>query len=275
MDYKSIVVFLDSSRRSDARMDFAVDLALRHGAHLSGVYVEFSTLFPAGPDPAAGMLLAKLDEYLAVERSRTERRFAEAARRAGLAYDWSFLRGPDARLAPVRARTCDLAIVGQTDPDDPESKFAAGFPETVVMGAGRPVLFAPYTGPLATDFRRVLVAWDGSREAARAVADALPLLVRATSVAVVSVEAMSDPRETLPRLDVGGYLSRNGVKAEIQVIPGVEISVGEWLLSQAASVSADLMVTGAYGHARMREWILGGVTRTLLRSMPLPVLMSH
>src|SRR6185369_8845467 len=101
----------------------------------------------------------RLDEYLSEQRGRVERRFAEAARRAGISYDWNFLQGPDARLAAVRARASDLAIVGQTNPDDPEAKLAAGFPESVVMGAGRPVLFAPYSGPLCADIDRVLVAW--------------------------------------------------------------------------------------------------------------------
>jgi nucleotide-binding universal stress UspA family protein len=277
MSYNSIVVFLDNTPRNDARMSFAIDLALRHGAHLSGVHVAHSTLYPYAPEAGLGLLIAKLDEFLEQQRKEVEARFGEAARRAGLSYDWSFLQGEDVRRAAVRARACDLAIVGQNDPDDADARFAEGFPDSVVMGAGRPVLLAPYIGPLRSDFRHALIAWNGSREAARALADALPLLVRAANVSVVAVEPRSDERgpELLPELDVAAYLSRNGVKAELQRIPAIEMSVGEWLLSQAAYLGADLIVAGAYGHARMREWVLGGVTRTLLRSMTVPVLMSH
>ena len=278
MDYNSIIVFLDSAKRSDARMGFAIELARQHGAHLTGVHVADRTLYRYAPEAGLGLLIAKLDEYLSEQRKRVELRFDEAARRAGISYDWGFLRGDDVRQAVVRARAYDLAIVGQDDPDDSDASFAAGFPDSVVMGAGRPVLIVPYVGPLPTEFQNVLVAWNGSREAARAVADSLPMLARAANVTVVTViEPLSGERgpELLPELDIAGYLSRNGVKAEVQQVPGIETIVGEWLLSQAAYLSADLMVTGAYGHARMREWVLGGVTRTLLRSMTVPVLMSH
>jgi nucleotide-binding universal stress UspA family protein len=277
MSYNSIVVFLDSSPRNDARIDFAVELALHHRAHLSGLHVAHSTLYPYAPEAGLGLLIARADEYLEQERKAVERRFREASQRAGLSYDWDFLQGAEVQRAAVRARACDLAIVGQNDPHDDAARFAEGFPDLVVMGAGRPVLFAPYAGPLRSDFQRPLVAWNGTREAARALADALPLLARAANVSVVAIEPRSDERgpELLPELDVAAYLSRNGVKAELQRIPAVDISAGERLLSHAADVGADLIVAGAYGHARMREWVLGGVTRTLLRSMTMPVLMSH
>src|SRR5438132_11349508 len=111
MDYKSIIVFLDSSRRSDARMDFAIDLALRHSAHLTGVHVAFNTLYPYAPEVDVGLLMAKLGEALEQERRRAERRFDEAARRAGISYDWGFVQGAEAREATLRARASDLVIV--------------------------------------------------------------------------------------------------------------------------------------------------------------------
>jgi nucleotide-binding universal stress UspA family protein len=277
MSYNSIVVFLDNTPRNTARMDFAIDLALRHRAHLTGLHVTHSPLYAFAPEAGLGLLIAKVAEYEEQERKAVEVRFREAARRASVSYDWDFLQGEDVPRAAIRARAYDLVIVGQNDPDNAEARIAEGFPDLVVMGAGRPVLFAPYGGPLRSDFRHALVAWNGSREAARALADALPLLVQAANVSGMAVEPRSDERgpELLPELDVAAYLSRNGVKAELQRIPAIDISVGEWLLSSAAEIGADLTVAGAYGHARMREWVLGGVTRTLLRSMTVPVLMSH
>jgi nucleotide-binding universal stress UspA family protein len=277
MTFNSIVLFLDNSRRNGARIDFAIELALGHRAHLTGIHVTHSAPYPYASEAGLGLLMAKLQEHLARERKAVELRFGEAARRAGLSYDWDFLQGDDVPQAAVRARAYDLAIVGQNDPDDEEGVLAEGFPDLVVMGAGRPVLFAPYTGALRSQFRHALVAWNGGREAARALADALPLLVQAANVSLVAVEPRSDERgpALLPELDIAAYLSRNGVKAELQRVPAVDIGVGEWLLSHAAEIGADLIVAGAYGHARMREWMLGGVTRTLLRSMTMPVLMSH
>jgi nucleotide-binding universal stress UspA family protein len=181
-----------------------------------------------------------------------------------------------ADAALTNARYADLAILGQHDPDDAASG-PRYLPEEVVLGGGRPVLIVPYIGPTATFGERVSIAWDASREAARAVNDALPLLRRARQVGVVSVNPRPWPfaHGEEPGADIGLHLARHGVKVEVQRIEGQGIDTANAILSHLADQSADLLVMGAYGHSRLREFVLGGVTRTILREMTVPVLMSH
>ena len=176
----------------------------------------------------------------------------------------------------TNARYADLAILGQHDPDDAASG-PRYLPEEVMLGCGRPVLIVPYIGPAATFGERVIVAWDASREAARAVNDALPLLRRAKQVGVVSVNPRPWPfaHGEEPGADIGLHLARHGVKVEVQRIEGRDIDTANAILSHVADQSADLLVMGGYGHSRLRELVLGGVTRTILTEMTVPVLMSH
>lgn len=135
----------------------------------------------------------------------------------------------------------------------------------------------PHSGPLPSVGQNVLVAWNASNEATRAITDALPLLKRAKTVTVLVVNPGHGFGEhgQVPGGDIAWYLSRHGVKAEVSCDEKVETEIGEWLLSRAADLGSDLIVMGAYGHRRLREWILGGATRTLTREMTVPVLMSH
>jgi nucleotide-binding universal stress UspA family protein len=278
MSYKSIIVFLDNSERCAQRFEFALDMALTHQAHLTGLYMVYEPAYPLVPDAGFERLAIELEEFAAVKKRQMEQTFRDGAVKAGVAaFDWRAFSGNEAALATAHVRTADLAIVGQRDAEDDETFIAEGFPELVVLGGARPTLFLPYAGVLPTSFKTVMVAWNGGREAARAIADALPLLTRAGKVVVTTVATTSDTRdmEDLPDVDVAAYLSRHGVKAEVTRSAGIDIDAGEWLLSQAADVGADLLVMGAYGHARLREFVLGGVTRTLLKSMSIPVLMSH
>jgi nucleotide-binding universal stress UspA family protein len=277
MDYKSIIVFLDNSERSNARMGFAIEFARRCNAHLRGTHLAYVPPYPPAPAAYVAVRGSGFDEYLERERSRVECRFIEAARRAGLSFDWTFVQGQVGFDAPVLARSFDLIIAGQVDRSDAEARLSSGVPESLVLGSGRPMLMLPFAGVLSPAMPRVLVAWNGARESARAVADALPLLAAAASVAIVTVApALDNERPAmLPALDVAQWLSRHGVKAEVMQSGPIEIDVGEWLLSRAADFDAHLIVAGAYGHTRVRELVLGGVTRTLLESAPVPVLMSH
>src|SRR5690606_4452572 len=151
------------------------------------------------------------------------------------------------------------------------------FPADFVMRCGRPVLLVPYAGRFEAVGRRVLVAWDAGREAARAVRDALPLLKRAEHVEVVSFnpDRPGARHGPIPGADLAAYLARHDVKVHVSQQHGDDIEVGEQILSRAADLHSDLIVMGAYGHSRLRELALGGATRTLLASMTVPVLMSH
>jgi nucleotide-binding universal stress UspA family protein len=174
----------------------------------------------------------------------------------------------------LHARYADLVVIGQTDASE-NSHVPADFPERLVLAGGRPVLILPAVGSFATIGKRILVAWNPSREATRAVTDAIPLLQRADNVHVMAVNPKAGEHGSVPGADIGLYLARHGVRVEIKADHGAEIDVGNELLSRAADLDADLIVMGGYGHSRLKEWVLGGATRTILESMTAPVLMSH
>ena len=150
-------------------------------------------------------------------------------------------------------------------------------PELVALASGRPILAVPYAGQFETVGRRVLIGWNATREATRAVNDAMPLLAAADVVTVLTIDAREAPdaHGELPGADISLHLARHGVKATIERTVSAGVPAGEVLLSRAADLGADLLVIGAYGHSRMRELLLGGATRSILQSMTVPVLMSH
>jgi nucleotide-binding universal stress UspA family protein len=172
------------------------------------------------------------------------------------------------------ARFHDLVIIGQTNPDDSHA-IGAGFVSDVVLGAGRPVLVIPYIGPHPTLGRQVLVAWDGSREATRAMHDALPLLAAAERVLMLTINNEDSTEAESSGVAMCGRLVQRGIAATTQHLPLDAVNVGDLLLDRAADEGFDLIVMGAYGHTRLREIVLGGTTRQLLNHMTVPVLLSH
>jgi nucleotide-binding universal stress UspA family protein len=177
----------------------------------------------------------------------------------------------------LHARYVDLTILGQLDPDRGDAELIRPRPEQVTLASGRPILVVPYAGHFATVGRRVLIGWNATREATRAVNDAMPLLIEADVVTVLTIDAREGPdgHGELPGADISLHLARHGVKATVERTVSAGISAGDVLLSRAADLGADLLVIGAYGHSRVRELLLGGATRSILQSMTLPVLMSH
>ena len=227
---------------------------------------------------------ALLDPFFAELRERARsaaftvrEAFDHATGLRGLSAEWREIpEGPDADPA-LHARYADLVILGQLDPDRAESDLIRPRPEQVALGSGRPVLIVPYAGHFDDVGRRVLIAWNATREAARAVSDAMPFLTSAELVTVLTIDPREGPRAhgELPGADIALHLARHGVKAQIERTVSAGLPVGEVLLSRVADLGADLIVMGAYGHSRVREMLLGGVTRSVLRSMIVPVLMSH
>jgi nucleotide-binding universal stress UspA family protein len=195
----------------------------------------------------------------------------------GLSAEWrEIAEGPDADPA-LHARYADLAILGQLDPERAETDLLRPRPEQVALASGRPVLIVPYAGHFDNVGRRVLIAWNATREAARAVSDSMPLLTSAALVTVLTIDPREGPHGhgEIPGADIALHLARHGVKTETERTISAGLPVGEALLSRAADLGADLIVMGAYGHSRVRELLLGGATRSMLRSMTVPVLMSH
>lgn len=280
MSYKNLLVHVDDASGSAARIDAAVRMATEHGAHLAGVYL-ISEPSPAGF--VQGYLPPELMTTLQQEaQERAEAalaRFTEVATRNQLQFDGRIervLSTEGAEALAMHARYADLAILGQVDPDDQTSIWPR-LPEEVVLTSGRPALVIPYIGAGQAVGQRITVAWDASREAARAVADALPLLTRAQAVHVVSINPRSDVygHGDEPGADIALHLARHGIEVEVQRVQSRDIDVANTLLSHIADQSSDLLVMGAYGHSRLRELVLGGVTRTILREMTVPVLMAH
>jgi len=260
MAYKDFLVVVDGSPNVRERLHQATDLAARFGAHLAGLYVRHvSVAEPPGDAREARQL------------------FEDAAGRQRISAEWRLMTGFPVDVTAVQARYADLTILGQIDPDDFSAPVDQPRPEDIVLSVGRPVLIVPYIGAYPTIGQRVLVAWDASREATRAINDAMPLLAAAASVTVLTVDPVVDREQhgDVPGADIALHLARHGVNAHVETAASNGISVADTLLSRAGDLAADLLVMGAYGHSRVRELVLGGTTRTVLRSMTLPVLMAH
>ncbi|EDZ99921.1 UspA domain protein [Burkholderia sp. H160] len=279
MSYKSILVHLDTSVRAHPRLELALHLAHRFHATLTGL---FSTYVP--PRHGFFVMAGTADYYAEHERLRLERAgalerlFHAELARANVDGQWVAAQGYANDVVPRYARLADLIVLGQTDPVDPAAFVAEQFVEHIVLSAGRPVLLVPSAGTFAPPGRHVLIAWDGSREATRAIHDALPFLAHAAKVSLLTVHSPGDrsPRDTVPDADIALTVARHGVKIDVRDLTvEAETPVGDALLSQADDLGCDMIVMGAYAHSRLHEVVLGGATRTILESMTVPVLLSH
>jgi nucleotide-binding universal stress UspA family protein len=284
--FKDILVHLDDGPRSATHLKVAVDLARRHAAHLTGIFVidiPGSDLFYGAGMPYAGGgglsdMVASLRADAAARAAVAERTFREALRLQGLEGEWRAVDGDTVEVLALHARYADLTILGQPNEEQAyKGPSADAVLVNLMLASGRPILAIPYAGNFERVGERVLVAWNASRESTRAVNDALPLLAGATVVTVLAV----NPRRgiegdgNVPAADIALHLARHGVKAEAAHTIAKDISEGDALLSYAADLGADLIVCGGYGHSRAREMVFGGVTRTLLQEMTVPMLLSH
>jgi nucleotide-binding universal stress UspA family protein len=206
--------------------------------------------------------------------SQAEQHIRALAEREGVDFEWQAYEGEATDLIAMAARLQDLVVVGKT-----EAEAGWGVAERLAITmTGRPILIVPLTGPFLDVGTCVLVAWNGSAQAADAVAGAVPFLEGAERVVVLKG---SEEREKLPAatprptLDVAAYLKRRGIEAEVRITDAAGVDAGTAILNAAQDVSADLIVMGAFGRSRLREWVLGGATRTVLDFMHVPVLMAH
>lgn len=274
MTYKTLLVHIDDSRTSGPREDFAIDLALKYDALLIGLYVVSQGLFRPLLKADDSARLAALEAQNEQRMNDAQARFVATAERAGCAFEWRAPSGPALEVATLHARHADLIVMGQEDPEDQASFIARDFIADVVMTSGCPVVVLPYAGHIASFGENAVIAWDGSREAARALADALPILKRARFVTVCTVEKHLDTEAPVGS-DVSAFLARHGIQAALTSIPRVAgVSTSATLLNLASDQHADLLIMGAYGHSRARERVLGGVTYALLETMTVPILMS-
>jgi nucleotide-binding universal stress UspA family protein len=275
MDYRCILVHVDDGDDT-TRLALAAGLARTFDAELAGTYLvptrELTPFTSAMlPDSVVENRLRDSGEA----QASAEARFRQAAGNWPR-LTWTAPAGRALEAGVEHARYADLIVLGQPRDESNHAGFARDLVHGILMNSGRPVLFVPYRNAVDTVGRTVLVAWKSSRESARAVADAMPFLTRADEVIVMSI-APDDTgdRERLAEADVSAWLARHGVKARVRHEVAEDVDAGPFLLSRAADIGADLVVMGAYSRPRISEVVLGGVTREMLESMTVPVLMSH
>ena len=277
MYYKDIVVQIADGADGPLRLKIALDLALVHDAHVTGIYVEPPlpmSAFPEVPVPAA---IIDAQEAAATQvRETLEQQFNRATALAGVSGEWRVSHADTITALNVNARYADLLILGHSENTD-LGWFDGVASKHVALESGRPALVVPCHAEGATVGQRILVAWNGSREAVRAVHDALPLLKQAAHVQVVVINPQQGYGQhgAIPGADICLHLARHGVHAEAYVGHADGQAIGPALRDQATAIGADLVVMGAYGHSRFRELVLGGVTRYLLEHLNVPMLMAH
>jgi nucleotide-binding universal stress UspA family protein len=277
MALKDIFVHVDATKGNAQRIGAAIDLAVKHEAQLTGVYAISRPVIPAYAEvQISEEVLVAQANALKETADKAKVNFQKDTEAKGLKAGWSCYEGITDVILNREARTADILVVGQHDPDEDVFPGGRDMPDQVILSSGRPVLLIPYTYDGEEMGKRILVAWDGSSRATRAVHDAMPILQAADQVTVMVANPEGETRiGQEPGAQIATHLVRHGVKAEAAHITNTDVKSGELLLSRAADMSADMIVCGAYGHARWKELILGGVTDHLLEHMPVPILMSH
>jgi len=291
--FKDLLVIVDDTTNCATRLDVAVQVASRFGGHLTGLYVsqplmipsyvraEIAAGLPGGmpspiPSQTTGEMFKVESQVQREAAGRAQKLFQSRAEIPGITTEWREREGDLSEVAILHARYADLTIIGQEDPEAGEGSIRV-LPEHLLLGVGRPILVVPYAGTFKSVGERVLVAWNASRAATRAVNDAVPILQKATQVTVLAINPQRGVSGDgdVPGADLALHLSRHGVKAEASWVRAADIEVAAMLLSRASDFQADLIVMGGYGHSRVREIVLGGATREILKTMTVPTLMSH
>lgn len=272
MAFKDIVIHQGEDAHSERRLKAGMALAKKFDAHLTGVYV---LSYPSVP----GFVQTELPSEI-IEQRYNEIRAAGEAKRAefdaataaeGVSGEFRVMEGDMADAVSLCGRYSDLIVVGQPDPDHPAPTDALA--EDLLLASGRPILVVPYAGNLNDMGRRVMVAWSGTREATRAVHDAMPMLQQAEEVVVFSVNP--EDSDHIAGADICTHLARHGINATPRHIVAPDMRVGDSILSAVADNSVNLLVMGGYGHSRLRELAFGGATRAIMQSMTCTVMMSH
>ena len=276
MGFKTILVHVDTGRSAPARLKLSADLAARSAAHVTGLYVRRPFQAPAFTDagPAMDSLYRTYENAAKADEALGTAAFRDLIGSTSSSSEWRVADGLAEEVVAAHARYADLVIVGQAEPDAAATTTPSDLAETVAISGERPVLIVPHIGVTKPPGRTVMLCWNGTREAARAATGALPILKQADKVIILLIDPRNDGDEQ-PGASIARWLGRHGVKAVVQRDTAAESSVGGVILSRAADQDADLIVMGLYGHSRMREWVLGGASRTLLASMTVPLLVAH
>lgn len=277
MRFKTIVAILQNEQDAERVLDCAIPLADRFESHLIGIHAE------ALPVPYTSATGFPDTEFLQVSadmnRERAEKLqalFLGRIEKTGLSFEWRSLEsfsGDSALTGISSVRAADLIIAAQRETGgDPSADV-----DTLVYDAGRPVLVVPHEGPLVTTFKHVLLAWNGSKEAARAAFDALPFIIEAekTDILVIDPPDTLDDNPEAAGAEIAAALSRHGATVSVSVQQSGNASVDDVIQTRIAETGADLLVLGAYSHSWLRQLLFGGVTRTVLRTVPVAAFLSR
>jgi nucleotide-binding universal stress UspA family protein len=270
---RDLSVYVDNDAAARARIELAMAVAERHGAHLTALYVRrpiYSPRYIGTYIPAD--VAQQLESVADAEEREARELFQSVLARSNVVTDWQASADSPARALCNAGRASDLLVLRADGTDDAKVHHYYSSSE-VVLNIGRPVLIAPCKQECQAPDKHAVVAWDGSRESARAVHDALPLLMITERVSVVTVGEPAHGVALQP--DLTQHLARHDLHADFQRVSEAGVDTGEALLAFAERAGADLLVAGAYGHSRLREFVLGGVTQHLLEHTSVPVLMSH
>ena len=275
MALRNILVHATEDDRCGTRVALAADLAARDDGTITGLFVRPSpVIVPAMIPDGAVDLIEDIEKAYDKIGQRSKEVFMKATASKGIEAEWREDTGDaDERLA-FHGRYFDMVVVSQWSADDPAEPGTVDLGGAVALGAGRPVLLVPYGGAFSSDWKRIMVAWDSSRAATRAVHDAMDFLKLADEVDVVCV----DPKDTAdrdPGADIAAHLAHHGVTTQAHRLTRGSLTTTETLISAMSDMGSDLLVMGAFGHNRLAEIVFGGVTRNMLKHMPVPVLMSN
>jgi nucleotide-binding universal stress UspA family protein len=287
MALKDLLVCVDQTEAAPARLRLAADLARRHESRLAALFVwEFNQAqldmrkkaelgLASGGD--LGRLNRRIQSSIDQAADRLRSQFEALGREHRLEIEWRCEDGPTAVVAPQQARYADLCIVGSDEPEDGAS-IGYTFSEQLLFVIGRPLVFIPSFGSFETLGRRIVIGWNASRPATRAVSNALPLIERAERTTVITIDSADFADwDGAPAADqLVQHLRRHNPAVDALHLKDVAAgAIAKTLLTQASALGADLIVTGAYGHPKFWEKMVGGVTHDLIDRMNFPILMSH
>jgi len=277
MGYQTILVHCDAGKKVSCHLDVAAELAGRFGSVFVGLHAQPPFETPAFAEGAFSMgpIYKAYEEGAKADLTASRGAFDKALKGKHLPTEWRVIDDYAEEALTMAARYADLLVVGQATPDN-DVGTPANLPESVALATGRPVMVVPHIGAAKPPGKKVMLCWNASRESARAASDAMPFLKAADEVVVLIVDPKgANGHGAEPGADVATWLVRHGVKVTVQREFGADADIGNVILSRAADLDIDLIVMGAYGHSRMRELVMGGVSRTLLSSMTVPILMAH
>ncbi|MGB7299386.1 MAG: universal stress protein [Burkholderiaceae bacterium] len=279
MTIKSVMTVLDSSEIGGQHAVFAAEIAIREGAHLTALAPTGLAAEIPGTEfaPTGLTVLDKIQVDLATNASQALLRFEAYCKREAFSdYDGQVVTMSAEHALISHSFYTDLIVVSQPHAKQDKNVIGEYFVEHIMLTGSRPILILPAISQLTMPVNQAIVAWKPDKEGARALREAIPLLRRMKAVEIVSIQTPSEANQHPKTSDINllRYLSLHGVSATHRHLVS-EMDVGNTLLSHAADSGADLLVMGGYGHSRMREWIMGGATRTILQTMTVPVMMSH